>query len=164
MLTSVGLSTSRMRTIDVTDSEPSLTASTIVCECGSMMPGMTYLPVRVDHLRARGRAEILADLRDLAVLQQQVGVLELALRDGEHRRVLDQRRRGAAAFAAAGHRCPCRLLRAGDGCDRDCQAGENSEIFIYDRLHVRMMLAGASAAGGRAGRVAAGRTRPDAGR
>src|ERR1043165_3553771 len=29
----------------VNESEPSLTASIIVCEWGSMMPGMTYLPV-----------------------------------------------------------------------------------------------------------------------
>src|SRR5689334_24649679 len=45
MLMSVGLRTSRIRTIDVTDNEPSLIASAIVCECGSMIPGMTYLPV-----------------------------------------------------------------------------------------------------------------------
>ena len=34
-----------MRTIDVTESEPSLIASAIECECGSMMPGITNLPV-----------------------------------------------------------------------------------------------------------------------
>ena len=45
MFTAVGLSTSWMRTIDVTESEPSLVASLIMCECGSMMPGITHLPV-----------------------------------------------------------------------------------------------------------------------
>ena len=34
-----------MRTIDVTESEPSLVASLIPCECGSMIPGITNLPV-----------------------------------------------------------------------------------------------------------------------
>ena len=75
MLIAVGFSTSVMRTIDVTESEPSLIASLIMCECGSMMPGITNLPVRIDDRRARGRGEVLPDARDLAVLQEHVGVL-----------------------------------------------------------------------------------------
>src|SRR5690606_28143619 len=45
MCVSVGSRTSAIRTIDVTDSEPSLVASLIMCECGSMIPGIRYWPV-----------------------------------------------------------------------------------------------------------------------
>jgi hypothetical protein len=44
-----------MRTIEVTESVPSLIASDIECECASTMPGMTYLPV-ASITRARSPA------------------------------------------------------------------------------------------------------------
>src|SRR5438067_13700776 len=45
MLMSVSLITSRIRTMAVTDNVPSLIESSAVCECASMMPGVTYMPV-----------------------------------------------------------------------------------------------------------------------
>jgi hypothetical protein len=45
MPTSVVFSMSLTRVMDVTESEPSLIASSIRCEWQSMIPGVTYLPV-----------------------------------------------------------------------------------------------------------------------
>ena len=45
MLMSVGLSTSPMPTIELTEVPPSLMSSFAMCECASMRPGETNLPV-----------------------------------------------------------------------------------------------------------------------
>ena len=45
MAMSSGLSTSPMPVIELTDVAPSLIASLAMCECASMMPGDTNLPV-----------------------------------------------------------------------------------------------------------------------
>jgi hypothetical protein len=55
-------------------------------------PGHHELARGIDHGGAGRRLQALADARDLAVLQQQVGVLQRPLRDGEDGGVLDQRR------------------------------------------------------------------------
>src|SRR5262245_30757876 len=45
MLMSVLSTTSFIRTIAETDTEPSLTESNALCECASIIPGVTYIPV-----------------------------------------------------------------------------------------------------------------------
>ena len=45
----------------------------------------------VDYARVRRGVEILADSRNLAVAQKHVGVLQRAVRDGEHGRVANER-------------------------------------------------------------------------
>src|SRR5262245_3586316 len=44
MLMSVLLTTSFIRTIAETETEPSLTESSALCECASIIPGVTYIP------------------------------------------------------------------------------------------------------------------------
>ena len=50
------------------------------CVCGSMQPGRTYFPGRVDH-RVRDDVERRADLRDRLVLDVDVGDVVVARRD-----------------------------------------------------------------------------------
>src|SRR5882672_7165738 len=45
MLMSVSSTTSLIRTIAETETEPSLTESSALCECASIIPGVTYIPV-----------------------------------------------------------------------------------------------------------------------
>src|SRR5262245_551076 len=45
MLMSVSSTTSFIRTIAETETEPSLTESSALCECASIIPGVTYIPV-----------------------------------------------------------------------------------------------------------------------
>jgi hypothetical protein len=58
-LIAVGLSTSVMRTMLVTDNDPSLIASAIMWECGSMMPGRMYFPEASITLAPAGAARLL---------------------------------------------------------------------------------------------------------
>ena len=56
-----------MPVIELTDVLPSLMASLAMCECASMMPGETNLPVRVVDVGAGGNRHVRADRGDLAV-------------------------------------------------------------------------------------------------
>ncbi len=100
MAGAVLLRTSRTRTIAVTERLPSFVASIMVCECGSMMPGVTNLPVPSMVFAPAGASEVLADLRDLAVAEEDVGVLQRPLRHRHHGGVLDQHRPATGAFGA----------------------------------------------------------------
>ena len=62
------------------------------CECVSMMPGVTHLPLGVDHDRVSRRVDVLPDSRDLAVLQQDRSAFDRRTRRGQDRRVPDDGR------------------------------------------------------------------------
>ena len=84
MLMSVGSSTSSMPVIELTVVPPSLIASLAMCECASMMPGETNLPVTSMTSAPAGIADVGADRRDLAVAQDDGAVRNRSLRDREH--------------------------------------------------------------------------------
>ena len=75
--TSKGFITSWIRTSAVTLCVPSLTSpSTAVCECASMIPGVTCLPRPSTSMAPDGRLQVLSDGGDLSVHHEQVGLLE----------------------------------------------------------------------------------------
>ena len=85
-----------MPTIELTDVAPSLIASFAMCECASMMPGETNLPVPSTTSAPAGICTFVADRGDLAVAHDDGAVLDRAARDGHDRRVAnrDDGRRG----------------------------------------------------------------------
>ena len=83
-------STSSIRTIAVIDSVPSLIASVAVCECASMMPGVTYLPVPSMTFAPGGHGDVGADRGDLAVADEDRAVLIVAVRRRHDGRVGDR--------------------------------------------------------------------------
>ncbi len=75
---------------------PSLMPSAAMCECASMMPGMTYCPPASMILRAGRNQHLFAHFGDLAVAHQH-GPFEGALGDREHGGVLYHHRRARRA-------------------------------------------------------------------
>ena len=99
MLTSVGSSTSSMPVIELTVVPPSLIESAAMCECASMMPGVTKRPFASTTSAPAGMSVPgSADGGDLAVAQDDHAVLNRAARDGQDR-----------AAANRDHRWPRRL-------------------------------------------------------
>jgi len=83
--------TSAMFTIEDTETEPSLTLpSTAMCEWQSMMPGVNELAGAVDHQGVRRCFQHAANSGDLSVLDQDVALVECAVRNGEDRGVANQ--------------------------------------------------------------------------
>ena len=74
---SSGFSTSPMPVIELTAVAPSLIASFAMCECASMMPGDTNLPVAVDDLRARRESATLAPTA--AILPSRITIVPLLM-------------------------------------------------------------------------------------
>ena len=127
---SAGLSTSPMPVIELTAVAPSLMASLAMCECASMMPGDTNLPVPSTTCASGRDLDVRPDRRNLAVAQDDGAVLNRAAGGGDDGRVPDRdhawrrRRPGLTGLASdAGGQDRPRRQHGG----RQCREGDEAK-------------------------------------